>query len=493
VPVASVFSDNANVVRRGHRNTRFPDRNNLIAAREMRAIRRRANAEGRRLLSSVAFRSTARSSTKKAEMQNLQHQHIQMQSPQALHAYRRNARKHSKPQISALVRSIERFGFVNPVLVDQRGNILAGHARLEAAKQLKLAEVPTVCISHLSEAERRAYIIADNKLATMGSWSNDVLAIELKELVKEDFDIKVTGFDLADIPDLLDSPRNTHRAQQQHDEGLPALSEATVTRGGDTWVLGNHRLHCGDPRDPASIDALMGHELGDVIFSVPPPRLARTLLSAPQCPGLLKELSTMQAASYRDFLRASIGNAQGSLESGKRVFLGANWRDYGDVLDAGSELFGPPRDLCVWNGDLGLPGELYSCDHKLFLVFSNGEPDPHCVPRKDQPNPRSNVWTYPLRRQGRGKPAGPQTIRQHLVPVALVADAIADVTKPGGLVIDVFAGVGATLIAAQKTGRAARLIEHEPRLCDLIVHRYQVYTSEEARLTATGQTSAKSR
>jgi len=195
----------------------------------------------------------------------------ELRNVQTLRPYQHNARTHSKRQIEQIARSIERFGFLNPVLIDASGTIIAGHGRVEAAKLLGLAQVPTLRIEHLSDEEKRAYILADNKLAEKAGWDREILAIELQALVDMDFEIELTGFEMAEVDFLLDEATEIKQAPLLPEDSIPELSaEPPVTKRGDLWLLGAHRLYCGDARDERAYDALMKGTKADFVFSDPP-------------------------------------------------------------------------------------------------------------------------------------------------------------------------------------------------------------------------------
>jgi len=194
-----------------------------------------------------------------------------LQNLQTLRPYQHNARTHSKRQIEQIARSIERFGFINPVLIDASGAIIAGHGRVEAAKRLGLAQVPTLRIEHLTDAEKRAYILADNKLAEKAGWDREILAIELQALVDMDFEIELTGFEMAEVDFLLDEATEIEQAPLLPEDSIPELSaEPPVTKRGDLWLLGAHRLYCGDARDERAYDTLMKRTKADFVFTDPP-------------------------------------------------------------------------------------------------------------------------------------------------------------------------------------------------------------------------------
>jgi len=195
----------------------------------------------------------------------------ELRNLQTLRPYQHNARTHSKRQIEQIARSIERFGFLNPVLIDASGAIICGHGRVEAARRLGLNRVPTLRIEHLSDAEKRAYILADNKLAEKAGWGREILAIELQALVDMDFEIELTGFEMAEVDFILDEATEIKHAPLLPEDNVPELSpEPPVTKRGDLWLLGAHCLYCGDARDERAYDALMKGTKADLVFTDPP-------------------------------------------------------------------------------------------------------------------------------------------------------------------------------------------------------------------------------
>jgi ParB-like nuclease domain len=260
----------------------------------------------------------------------------------SLRPYARNARTHSKKQIKQIARSIERFGFTNPVLIGDDNEIIAGHGRVEAAKLLGIESVPTLRLSHLTPAQRRAYVIADNKLAQNAGWDRDVLAIELQALVDLDFEVELTGFSLAEVDLLIEEARESSpEAPDASEDDLPPLPDrgSAVTRAGDVWELGRHRLVCGDSRNVETLRALMGAEEADLVFTDPPYNvpidghvcgLGRT-----QHREFAMGVGEMSSDAFTGFLRETLGHAAASCRDGAIAFVCMDWRHMGELLKAG--------------------------------------------------------------------------------------------------------------------------------------------------------------
>ncbi len=412
-----------------------------------------------------------------------------------LRPYARNARTHSRKQIQQIAKSIERFGFTNPVLISDSGEIIAGHGRVEAAKLLKMERVPTLRLSHLSEAERRAYILADNKLAQNAGWDQEILALELQGLVDLDFDVDLTGFGLAEIDMILDEARegSPDTPSGPEDElafvGDPASS---VTRPGDVWLIGRHRLVCGDSRDVETFQLLLDDEQADLVFTDPPYNVP---IDGHVCGlGRVRHrefamgVGEMSTDAFTGFLRQTLGHAAAHARDGAIAFVCMDWRHVGELLAAGQAVFSEFKNMCVWNKTNAGMGTFYRSKHELVLAFKVGTAaHTNSFGLGESGRYRTNVWDYAgvnTFKSGRMDELG---LHPTTKPVALVADAIRDCSRRAEIVLDPFAGSGTTLIAAEKTGRRARLIEFDPAYCDGIVGRFEKVTGKQARLAATGE------
>jgi DNA modification methylase len=420
---------------------------------------------------------------------------IEPMSVASLRPYARNARTHSKKQIKQIARSIERFGFTNPVLISEENEIIAGHGRVEAAKHLGIDSVPTLRLSHLNAAQRRAYVIADNKLALNAGWDREVLAIELQALVDLEFEVELTGFSLAEVDLVLDEARESSPSgpAEPVDEH-PPLGDPTsaVTRTGDVWLLGRHRLICGNSRSAETVRALMAEDSADLIFTDPPYNvpidghvcgLGRT-----QHREFAMGVGEMTAEAFTAFLTETLGHAAQVAKDGAIAFVCMDWRHMGELLAAGQTVFSELKNLCVWNKTNGGMGSFYRSKLELVFVFKVGTaPHTNTFGLGDTGRYRTNVWDYAGINSLKAERAEELAMHPTVKPVALVADAIRDCSKRGDIVLDPFAGSGTTLIAAEKTGRSARVVEFDPVYCDRIARRFEKLTGKAARLSATGQ------
>jgi DNA modification methylase len=408
---------------------------------------------------------------------------------------RKNARTHSKKQIRQIAASINEFGFTNPVLISDDDEIIAGHGRVEAAKLLGIQSVPTLRLSHLDAAQRRAYVIADNKLALNSGWDREVLAIELQGLIDLQFDVEIAGFSLAEVDLLLDEARESSPDPQDGGEDeIPPLVDAgkAITRLGDVWLLGRHRLLCGDSRQLLSFDNLLDGTCADLVFTDPPYNVP---IDGHVCGlGRIRHrefamgAGEMSRADFTTFLRETLGHAAASCRDGAVAFVCMDWRHMGELLAAGEAVFSELKNVCVWNKTNGGMGSFYRSKHELVFAFKVGSaPHTNTFGLGGTGRYRTNVWDYAG--VNALKPSRAEELAMHptVKPVALVADAIKDCSKRGEIVLDPFGGSGTTVIAAEKTGRCAHVIEFDPGYCDRIVRRFEQVTGKQATLAASGQ------
>ena len=412
----------------------------------------------------------------------------------SLRPYERNARTHSKKQIKQIAASIERFGFTNPVLVSDDGEIIAGHGRVEAARKLGWTHVPTLALSHLSEAERRAYVLADNKLALNAGWDREILAIELQGLVDLEFDVELTGFSLAEIDLVLDEADEADpQGRDAAEDAVPQMTGDPVTRKGDLWTLGRHRLVCGDAQMEAAFEALMGHERADLVFTDPPYNVK---IDGNVCGlGAVKHREfafasgEMSEDQFTRFLTTTLSNTSSVMRDGAIAFVCMDWRHMSELLVAGRHAFTELKNLVVWNKTNGGMGAFYRSKHELVFVFKQGKSDhTNSFGLGETGRYRTNVWDYAGISSIGANRSEELAMHPTVKPVALIADAIRDCSRRGEIVLDCFGGSGSTLIAAEKTGRAARLVEYDPLYCDTIVRRWELLTGKRAILAASGQT-----
>lgn len=408
-----------------------------------------------------------------------------------LKPYPRNARTHSKKQIKQIAASIERFGFTNPVLVSDAGEIIAGHGRVEAAKLLRRRTVPTLALSHLSEAERRAYVLADNKLALNAGWDKEILAIELQALVELEFDVELTGFSLAEIDLVIDEASEASvDGPPDAEDAVPVVTGQPVSRMGDIWHLGRHRLLCGDTRQAAGIDLLLAGERADLVFTDPPYNVE---INGNVCGlGSVKHREfafasgEMSASQFTGFLNETLGNMSRVMRDGAIAFVCMDWRHMGELMAAGGQCFTELKNLVVWNKTNGGMGAFYRSKHELVFVFKQGAAShTNSFGLGETGRYRTNVWDYAGISSIGANRSDELAMHPTVKPVALIADAIRDCSRRGEIVLDGFGGSGSTLIAAEKTGRCARLVEYDPIYCDTIIRRWQAYSGKQAYLAGS--------
>lgn len=420
---------------------------------------------------------------------------IQYRLTSSLTPYGRNARKHPKKQVRQIANSIEKFGFNNPILVTSSGEVIAGHGRLEAAKLLRMEKVPTVCIDHLTDEERRAYILADNKIALNSTYDNQVLALELQDLGNLGFDLGLTGFATAEIDLVIDAAKDADpdRNEPSAADMVPATPAVAVTRRGDMWQLGRHVVLCGDAREPSDHQKVMFHEAADLIFTDPPYNCKInghvSGLGRVRHDEFAMASGEMPDEEFTGFLETTLTAAAECCKDGAIAFVFMDWRGMANLLAAGKKAFTELKQLCVWAKSNGGMGTFYRSKHELVFAYKIGTaPHTNTFGLGDTGRYRTNVWEYPGISSMTKDRAEEQARHPTPKPVALVADAIRDCTQRGELVLDPFGGSGSTLIAAETCGRTARLIEYEPRYCDVIVRRYEQFTGKSAILMSTRQT-----
>ncbi|MCK6370406.1 MAG: site-specific DNA-methyltransferase [Gammaproteobacteria bacterium] len=422
----------------------------------------------------------------------LQHLQVEYRPTELLRPARRNARSHSKRQIDQIAASIKRFGFVNPILVDGEGRIIAGHGRLAAARALKLERVPVLQLDHLSEADRRAYALADNRLAELAGWDRDLLAIEIQELsaLEIDFDLTITGFEIAELDEL----RGHHPASE--DDRLPAqIATAAVSRPGDRWLAGPHRILCADAAHPTAYVALLDGERAAMVFTDPPYNVPIqghvSGLGAVQHREFAMAVGEMSAAAFTAFLRTVCTHLVAHSTDGSLHFLCMDWRHLGQLLAAGESVYAEYKNLCVWAKDNGGMGSLYRSRHELIAVFKAGTaPHTNNIELGRYGRYRTNVWEYPGGNSLHAARGEELALHPTVKPVALVADAIKDCSRPGQIILDVFGGSGTTLLAAERTGRRGFLMELDPLYVDVTLERFERATGQAVQLAETGETFA---
>lgn len=418
---------------------------------------------------------------------------IEQVPPDQLRPWPRNARKHSRKQLRQIAASIQTFGFTNPVLIDEAGMVLAGHGRVEAAKELGLETVPCRRLSSMSAAEKRAYVIADNKLALSAGWDEEILATELQGLLTDEveFDISLTGFSIPEIDTLIEG-LSPQEAGDPAEDRLPE-DGPVVTRVGDTWQLGPHRVVCGDSLKRETFEALLGSDRAQMVFTDPPYNVP---IGGHVCgSGAIQHREFVMASgemsdeAFTSFLGTALQNLAAFSAEGSIHFLCMDWRHLLEILTAGKAAYDELKNIIVWAKDNGGMGTFYRSRHELIFAFKHGT-GAHInnFELGQHGRYRTNVWTYRGVNSRSATRMDELALHPTVKPVAMIADAIKDVSSRNGIVLDAFGGSGSTLIACHKTGRRARLIELDPVYVDRTVRRWQAYAKDDALLEATGET-----
>lgn len=411
----------------------------------------------------------------------------------ALNRNARNTRTHSKKQILQIADSIRAFGWTQPILADDKGNVIAGHGRLAAALELKLKKVPVIYCTELNEVQKRALAIADNKIASNAGWDRALLATELGELAtlfpELNLDLEITGFEPAEIDSLMGDFID---AEANPSDFVPSLESNATSRMSDLWMLGEHRLLCGDCRRADHLKHLMGKTRAFMVIADPPYNVR---VSSVQGRGKIKhrEFSVasgeMSSEQFTNFLATSMKLAVEFSHDGSMHFFFMDWRHTSEILAAGKTIYDGLKNMVVWVKSNAGQGSLYRSQHELVFVFKSGEGrHQNNIELGRYGRSRSNVWQYAGVNTFRKDRLAELTVHPTVKPVALVADAMRDCSRRGDIVLDPFMGSGTTILAAEKVGRRGYGIEIDPLYVDVAIRRWQKFTKRDAILDATGQT-----
>ena len=404
-----------------------------------------------------------------------------------------NARTHSRKQIRQIAESIRRFGFTNPVLIDAEERILAGHGRVMAARELGMATAPCLRVDDMSLAEKRAYVLADNKLALNAGWDEELLALELKELMAADIDfsIDLTGFSIAEVDQLIEGLAPEEQGDPADDRLPDPAQVPSRCQPGDIWRLGPHRLVCGDALDPAVVRTLMDGEKAEMVFTDPPYNVAIDGNVSGLGKVRHREFAMASGEMTRDefaaFLSAAFANLTAHSCDGSIHFVCMDWRHMGEMLEAGSANYSELKNLIVWVKDNGGMGAFYRSRHELIFAFKNGDtPHINSFELGQHGRYRTNAWEYRGVNTLKAGRLDELALHPTVKPVAMIGDAIKDVSRRAGIVLDLFGGSGSTLIAAHKAGRRARLCELDPIYRDRILRRWEIFAKDDAEYVACG-------
>ena len=391
--------------------------------------------------------------------------------------YPNNPRQHDTKQLIKIQNSIEKFGFINPILVDEHNEIIAGHARLAAARLAHLPQVPVIRLEHLSTAQKKAYRIADNKLAELGTWSVENLQLEFQELEKLDLDFSlgITGFDMGDIDLILEGKEAKADPKANNIPFIP--DNEVVTREGDIWILGEHRIICGNSLQKETLSQLMEDKKADMVFTDPPYNVK---INGHVCGAgnvQHKEFKfasgEMTSEEFTQFLKTSFEMLCAFSKDGSLHYICMDWRHIKEIMTA-ADVYDQFKNLCVWRKDNAGMGSFYRSQHELIFMFKHGkEPHINNVELGIHGRYRTNVWNYAGVNTPSAENAEKRAMHPTVKPVELIKDAILDASNRGGVVLDTFLGSGSTLIAAEKAGRICYGVELEPKYVDTAIRRYE--------------------
>ena len=412
-----------------------------------------------------------------------------------IHGYEHNAKTHPESQVQQIISSITKFGFNNPILIDENNEIIAGHGRFMAAQAMNLETVPTVKLSHLTDAQKRAYRLADNKIAENGGWNKELLSLEIKDLEKiclnDNFVIQDIGFNDAELDSIVNF--TDAKVINQKTNAVPFIPEdEIISKPGDIWQLGKHRIICGNSLNPKTFAKLFENDKANMVLQDPPYNVK---IDGHVCgSGTVKHKEFAMASGemttneFTKFLETNFNLCKQYSKDGSLHYNFMDWRHILEITTAGQSVFDKFINMCVWGKTSGGMGSLYRSQHELCFIFQNGkESHNNNVQLGKYGRDRTNVWQY----------AGVNTFGKHkqdgimhptVKPVEMLKDAMLDVSKRGDIVLDSFLGSGSTLIACQQSGRICYGIEYEPLYIDTTIRRFQNLFGIDAINLSIGKT-----
>lgn len=382
---------------------------------------------------------------------------IELINIEKLIPYAMNARTHSDAQVAQIAGSIKEFGFTNPALIDENDGLIAGHGRLLAARKLGITEIPCIRLSHLNEIQKKAYILADNRIALNSGWDVELLKVELEKLQVEDFDLNMLGFDDVELSEILDPEIVNGKTDE---DSVPEVPDEPKTKLGDIYILGNHRLMCGDSTSIDAVEKLMDGNKADMVFTDPPYGV--------NYQSNMRTKSPKYDVIKNDDVILDIVPIIEIFSKGW-VFIWTTWKVLDKWLENTKGL-GFPNNMVIWHKGGGGIGDLkktFSTDYETALVWNRGAE--LCGKRI------GSVWKV-------GKDNSVDYVHPTQKPVALAQEALDKTTNRNSIILDLFGGSGSTLIACEKLSRFARVMELDPRYCDVIVKRWEDFTGNKAEL-----------
>ena len=426
----------------------------------------------------IKMKNTTKKELTTSTVQNLQLLELK---PDELIPWASNPRTHSDQQIEQLASSIREFGFTAPVLTDEDYNVLAGHARIKAAEKAGLGAVPVRVISGLTDTQKRAYVIADNRISLDAEWDLEILQSEFELILNEEYDYELTGFTMPEIDSVLEYAPSDQPVTDKKDPS--DLSEEDheiekVTRRGDLWLLGKkHRILCGNALEEDPYKQLMNDELAEMIFTDPPYNVktgGHIRVDDKGHKDFMMAAGEMSEKEFADFLYKSLKQIHDHSQDGSICYACMDWRHIPELLNAANKVYGRPKQMCVWSKNNGGMGTFYRSQHELIFLFKKGEATHiNNFGLGENGRYRTNVWNY----------AGVNTFKKNreeeldmhptVKPVEMVADAILDCSNRKGIILDPFLGSGTTIIAAEKTGRRGFGMDLDPEFVDVSIKRWK--------------------
>lgn len=414
---------------------------------------------------------------------------LELVSIEALTPFPRHARKHDRAKVQSLTRSIEQLGLVDPIIIDESNVILSGHLRANICAKLGASTIEAIRVTHLKPAEKRAFVIAANRFPERGGWDRELLTIELSELLEfgQDIEIETTGFEVPEVDLLMAPGPDTASGENNADDTIPEPPTDPITRPGDLWALGEHRILCGSCLTQTSWDRLMGSDRAALCITDPPYNVPiKGHVTSKAHAEFAMAAGEMSGGEFVAFLGRALEWAVKYSRDGALHFIAMDHRHLRELYAAADQLYSQQLNLIVWNKTNAGMGSFYRSRHELFALFKVGTAaHTNNVQLGRYGRNRSNVWTYAgvnAFRKGRA-----QDLADHptVKPVQLLRDAILDASRPGDIIIDGFAGSGSLILAAERTGRRARVIELEPRYVDVALERWSAATGRQpVRLSA---------
>lgn len=406
---------------------------------------------------------------------------------ESIKANPKNAKKHGKEQISEIANNITKNGFNTPIGI-RNGVVLVGNGRYLAAKKLGLKQIPVVSLEHLTDEQARLYALADNKLAEKSEWDYDILIPELNDLISSvDLDLNLTGFNSIELDNLLYKP-SIEEEKKEKEEKFPELNIEKRVNPGDIWQLDRHKLCCGNALHSKVYEKLLDGKLADIVITDPPynVKIGGNVTTQKHHKEFAEASGEMSDDEFTSFLRNAISNLVKFSKDGSIHYHFMDWRHMGELLEA-AKVYTELKNLCVWAKDTAGMGSLYRSQHELVFVFKNGTaPHTNHVELGKHGRYRTNVWKYKGMHASNKQTKDLGKLHPTVKNTAMLMDMLLDCSNPKDIVLDCFGGSGSTLIAAERTGRTAAIIELSPDYCDVIIARWEKETAKKAELLLKG-------